>query len=136
MALAVENLIRTVSEGAGLTTEKARLVLAIAFASLARHGEARATAQVFNAISGSLELATEAPSIRPRGLTALVSGVGASMAVVAEVRAISLHLREAGVSRSRTISSLKIVQSEVLAATGADLVTVAVRTVPGARHFV
>jgi len=136
MTLAIDPLIHTVSKGAGLTTDQARLVLAMAFASLARHGDARETAKVFNAISGSLHLAAEAPSIRPRGLIALVSGVGASMAVVADVRAIGMRLREAGISRSRAINSLKIVQSEVLAATGTDLVTTAVRTVPGAKHFV
>ena len=135
--IAVEKLVIRVSKATKISEDQVRVALAEALALLHRYGSGKPVEQLFASYEGSIALAASVGNGGPKPLLGrIISGVGGRQgAVLADALAMMDRLALFGLDRAdlKRIARAARAQSEEWL--HRDLMTAAVRTVPGVAPF-
>ena len=132
---ALDDLIRRTAPDAGLTEDQARAVITGALGLLDRYAEPEALRRLFDAVDGA-EAVARSPEAKPKAGGGLFGGLmssagGVSGKAMADGMGLLSRLEKIGVDREMLKTFVKAFRKRVNKTTGSDVLTDAVRTIPG-----
>jgi hypothetical protein len=135
--ISVEKLVIRVSKATKISPDQVRVALAEALALLQRHGSGKPLDQLFASYEGSRALAATIASGGPRPLLGrVISSVGGRQgAVLADALAMMDRLALFGLDRGDLKRIARAAREQSEEWLHRDLMTAAVRTVPGVARF-
>ena len=135
--ISVEKLVIRVSKATKISPDQVRVALAEALALLQRHGSGKPVDQLFASYEGSQALASTIASGGPRPLLGRVisSDGGRQGAVLADALAMMDRLALYGLDRRDLKQIARAAREQSEEWLHRDLMTAAVRTVPGVARF-
>lgn len=131
--VAVEKLVIRVSKVTKISEDQVRVALAEAFALLLRYGSGKPVEQFFASYEGSAALAATVKKDGPRPLLGrIISSIGGNQsALVVDAMAMMDRLALFGLDRRDLKRIVRATRDQSEAWLHRDLLTAAVRTVPG-----
>jgi len=130
----IDELIEAVADHSGLSDEQSHIGLAGALALIQKHADAAKVHELFTAIPGSGDLATEGSALmQNKGLVSGLMGKvgGSSGAAMADAMTINQHLARKGINVSDMQEILPVAMTFVQEKTGHDLLREVLMSIPG-----
>jgi len=130
----IDDLIDAVADHSGLSDEQSHMGLAGALALISKHADPAKVSELFAAIDGSGDLATEgAAMMQNKGLVGglMSKAGGASGAAMADAMTINQTLARKGINVSDMQEILPVAMTFVQEKTGKDLLREVLMSIPG-----